>query len=431
MDPFAQRLFAESEVRAERIGAILRIVVSTLLWGSLLLVVIGPARREGALVHEQVIVAEATVTAYLLLGIVAFWLARPRLYKPWMSWVLATLDVVFILVSLELGIRNTDVSANYAVGLPVVWLTPLVLAFGAMRYDPRLVGYVALLLVGGIGYVSVFGAPPPGGDQPAPPAGLLPLFQWPPNVMRMVMLLLAGVVLTIAVTRSRALLLRAIDETRRRDNLTRYLPPQVAGMVADTDAGDIRRGWRQPAAVMFVDMRGFTRRAESMDPSDLGRFTGAFRQRVAAAVDAHGGVIDKFIGDAVMVVFGLPSPASDDAARAVACGKAILASLAEWSAARAAEGADPVSVGVGIHWGEVFCGAVGDDSRLEFAVLGDTVNVAARLEAETKRAGLPLIVSRALLEAADAAEADWTPLPPTQLRGRTQPMEIFGKTLES
>ena len=74
MDPFAQRLFAESEVRAERIGAIVRIVVSALLFGSLLLVVIGPARREGALVHQQVIVAEATVLAYLLLGIVAFWL---------------------------------------------------------------------------------------------------------------------------------------------------------------------------------------------------------------------------------------------------------------------------------------------------------------------------------------------------------------------
>ena len=426
MDPFAQRLFAESEVRAERIGAIVRIVVSALLFGSLLLVVIGPARREGALVHQQVIVAEATVLAYLLLGIVAFWLARPALYRPWMSWVVATLDVVFILVSLELGIRNTEVSANYAISLPVVWLTPLVLAFGAMRYEPRLVGYVAVLLVGGIGYVSVTGALPPGGGEPAPPAGLVPLFQAPPNVMRMVMLLLAGLVLTIAVTRSRALLLRAIDETRRRDSLTRYLPPQVAGMVVDADAGAIRRGWRQPAAVMFVDMRGFTQRAESMDPTDLGRFTGAFRQRVAAAVDAHGGVIDKFIGDAVMVVFGLPSPASDDAARAVACGKAILASLAEWSAARAAEGTDPVSVGIGIHWGEVFCGAVGDDSRLEFAVLGDTVNVAARLEEETKRAGRSLVVSQTLLDAAGEAAEDWMPLPPAQLRGRQQPVPIYG-----
>ena len=426
MDPFAQRLLAESEVRAERIGAIVRIVVSALLWGSLLLVVVGPARREGALVHEQVIVAEATVSAYLLLGIVVFWLARPGLYRPWMSWVVATLDVVFILVSLELGIRNTEVAGNYAISLPVVWLTPLVLAFGAMRYEPRLVAYVALLLVGGIGYLAVAGAPSGGSAAQAPPVGLLPLFQAPPNVMRMVMLLLAGLVLTIAVTRSRALLLRAIDETRRRDNLTRYLPPQVAGMVVDADAGDIRRGWRQPAAVMFVDMRGFTQRAESMNPTDLGRFTGAFRQRVAAAVAAHGGVIDKFIGDAVMVVFGLPSPASDDAARAVACGKTILTSLAEWSVARGAEGGDPVSAGIGLHWGEVFCGAVGDDSRLEFAVLGDTVNVAARLEAETKRAGLPLVVSRSLLDAAGEVIADWTPLPPAKLRGRLQPVQIYG-----
>ncbi len=419
MDPFAQRLFAESEVRAERIGAIARIVVSALLLGSLMLVVVGPARREGAMVHDQIVVAVATVSAYLLLGLAAFWLARPRLYRPWMSWALATFDVVFILVSLELGIRNTGMSANYAVTLPVVWLTPLVLAFGAMRYEPRLVGYVVLLLVGGIGYLTLSGAP-------APPAGLVPLFQWPPNVMRMIMLLLAGLVLTIAVTRSRALLLRAIDETRRRDNLTRYLPPQIAGMVADADAGDIRRGWRQPAAVMFVDMRGFTRRAERMDPAALGCFTGAFRRRVAAVVEAHGGVIDKFIGDAVMVVFGLPSPTAADATRAVACGRTILASLADWSADRTAAGDDAVAAGIGIHWGEVFCGAVGDDGWLEFAVLGDTVNVAARLEEESKQAGLPLIVSEALLGAAGEAEADWTPLPPARLRGRRQPVRIFG-----
>src|SRR6202022_4519331 len=114
------------------------------------------------------------------------------------------------------------------------------------------------------------------------------------------------------------------------------------------------------------------------------------------------GVVDKFISDAAMLVFGLPSPRPDDARRALTCARALLAGTpGEWARDLGATGGNgAVELGIGLHAGDAFCGAVGDETRLEFTVLGDTVNIAARLEQETKAVGLPLVVSRAFLAAA-------------------------------
>jgi adenylate cyclase len=243
------------------------------------------------------------------------------------------------------------------------------------------------------------------------------------------MVLLAGLVLVLAAARARALLRRAIDEERRRTNLTRYLPPEIAGWLAETSVEELRRGRRQAVAVLFTDIRGFTERAEAMAPEDLGRFVAEFRRRVSLAAGRHGGVIDEFVGDSAMVVFGVPTPGPADARDALRCARGLLAEVAGWNTSRAAAGLEPVRIGVGVHCGEVFCGAVGDEGRLEFTVLGDTVNVAARLEQATKAAGFALIASRELLDAAGedaASEPGWTPLPVAPLRGRHAPVRLFG-----
>jgi adenylate cyclase len=246
--------------------------------------------------------------------------------------------------------------------------------------------------------------------------------------MRLVMVTLTGLVLVIAAARSRAILLRAIDEATRRATLTRYLPPRIAEWLAETSIDEVRRGRRQRVAVLFADIRGFTQRAETMDPGALGRFVADFRRRVTMAADAHGGVIDKFVGDSAMLVFGVPDPAPADARNALRCARGLIAEIADWNRACQASGEDRVEIGIGVHWGEVFCGAIGDEARLEFTVLGDTVNVASRLEQEAKAASLRLIVSQDLLDAADepAPEAGWITLPPHPLRGRHRPIQLFG-----
>ena len=190
-------------------------------------------------------------------------------------------------------------------------------------------------------------------------------------------------------------------------------------------------GRQQDAAVLFVDIRDFTARAEQMEPEAISRFLAEFRRVVTHAVEERGGVVDKFVGDSAMVVFGVPEAGVHDAANALDGARAILNAVASWNDERAATGDDAVRIGVGVHWGQVFCGAVGDASRLEFTVLGDTVNVAARLEEATKRADLPLVVSEELLTAAGvdpAAQDGWVELPDTTIRGRHGDVRHYGKS---
>jgi adenylate cyclase len=167
-----------------------------------------------------------------------------------------------------------------------------------------------------------------------------------------------------------------------------------------------------------------------MDPAATGRLLADFRRFVVATATRCEGVVDKFIGDAAMLVFGLPSPRPDDARRALTCALALLAGTpGEWARdLEAAGGNGAIELGIGLHAGDAYCGAVGDETRLEFTVLGDTVNIAARLEQETKAVGLPLVVSRAFL--ASAGERvdgpDWQQLGARTLRGRAQPVDLFG-----
>lgn len=430
IDAEAQRLIADAELKAERIVAIMRMVVAAVLILAFVVAVVGRPPVDDSMLARQLLVAVATIGSYLILGVVAFAAARPRFFRPWMSWVFATLDVGFVLASAELGLANAGISANYAAAFPVIWLTPMVLAFGALRYNPRLEAYVAVLVIAGL-LLTIDFETRAGALGDIPPAQLTGLFEGPPNIMRLVMIGLAGLVLVIAVVRGRRMLLRAIDDTRRQARLTRYLPPKIADWMVETPPSEARIGRHRTVAVMFVDIRNFTTRAESLDPAALGVFVGEFRRRVSAIVATHDGVIDKFIGDSVMALFGVPESGLKDAANALACGSAILASLDVWNADRTAAGEDSVAFGIGIHWGNVFSGAIGDESRLEFTVLGDTVNVAARIEQETKAAGLPLIVSKDLLDAAGAARDGWTALPDRQLRGRKRPVALFGQTAGS
>ena len=283
-------------------------------------------------------------------------------------------------------------------------------------------GYVVAVLLGLIG-LSI-------GAEPADPPSaqvLEVLFSLPPSVMRLTMLALAGIVLVIAAVRARRLLTRAIEETRRGANLTRYLPQQIANRLAEAGIDELRRGRRKAVAILFVDIRGFTARSEVLPPEEISAFVSQFRHRIARAVVACGGVIDKFVGDSAMVVFGLTNDGSNDAGAALKCAELILSEMDDWHRSGALAGADPVRVGVGVHWGEAFCGAIGDEARLEYTVLGDTVNVAARLEQLTKEIQWPVLASQDAIDAAGTASdrGQWHALESIPLRGRTALTPIF------
>ncbi|WP_404385991.1 adenylate/guanylate cyclase domain-containing protein [Caenispirillum salinarum] len=418
----ARRILLEAEIKAERTVAKLRLLVGAVLVTGVLGLVVPPAieAHDEALL-PQIAVAVGSSVAFLVLGVATWLVVRRGTYRPWMGWVFSTLDVILLTGSLALALRVTELPGPWLVIMPALWASPVILAFGTLRYNPWLQGYLTLLLCGVIGLLGLMGA---GDPLPAGPPGLV---EPPPNAMRLVMLVLLGLVLVVASIRARKLLKRMAEETEHRINLTRYLPRQLAGRLADEGVEALKRGAQQPAAVMFVDIRGFTARTRGMPPEGVSTFVSAFRARVTAEAEAHDGVVDKFIGDAALIVFGIPNRSADAARRALSCARAILAEVDGWSEEMTAAGDAPVAVGIGLHHGDVFVGAVGTADRLEFTVLGDTVNVAARLQDECKVHGLSLIASREALAAAGEAPRGWVTVPPHPVRGRDGDLDLYGQ----
>jgi adenylate cyclase len=238
---------------------------------------------------------------------------------------------------------------------------------------------------------------------------------------------LTTLVMAITVARGRRTLREAVVAARRSANLSRYVPSGLLPLLAEADVEALKHGRRQHAAILFADIRGFTALSGSLDPEAIVEFLASFRCRAMRAIEAHGGIVDKFVGDDVMGVFGVPIATPEDAANALAAGRALQAEIAAWNEKRRCAGRHPVSIGIGIHYGRVFAGVIEGGQRLEFTVIGDAVNTAHRIEELTKTAGCPLLVSTELLEAAKAPRPgrDCHPLPAQMVRGRKEPLRLF------
>jgi adenylate cyclase len=241
---------------------------------------------------------------------------------------------------------------------------------------------------------------------------------------------LVTLILAIAVWRSRLLVRRQVASEAGRAALSRYFSPNLVNELSKSTS-ELDRPQVQPAAVLFADMVGFTAISEKLDPNALVGLLREFHGRLARLAFDHGGTVDKYIGDAIMVHFGTPRPQHDDPARALACASAMIEEMGRWNGERTARGETAVALGVGVHYGEVLVGNIGDARRLEYTVLGDTVNVASRLERLTREAGSPLIVSDALVVAVrgcGGGEALLDRLRPDEartVRGRREPVAIW------
>jgi adenylate cyclase len=156
----------------------------------------------------------------------------------------------------------------------------------------------------------------------------------------------------------------------------------------------------------------------------------AFHRRMADAVFEHDGTLEKYIGDALMATFGTPRTSETDARDAIACSRAMLASIDSWNRERAGQGLPPIRIGIGIHYGEVVLGDIGDARCMEFAVLGDTVNVAKHLETLCRPLDAPLVVSSDLIARARGTVPGeilerFAPAEPQRLKGRKGPLPIM------
>ncbi len=217
---------------------------------------------------------------------------------------------------------------------------------------------------------------------------------------------------------------RAVYSEAQKTILARFLPRDLV----QSDPGDALRLIAQPkiadVTVLVSDIRGFTSLAERMSPAETLELLNIVQGAFAEAVRDHGGTVDKFLGDGMLAVFGAPEPLGDHANCAVRAVRAMLGRLNEINSARAASGLAPLGVGIGLQSGTVVSGCLGSGARLEFTVLGDTVNTASRLQAMTKETGEQVLIGAGTVALLESGPAGLVRLGELPVRGRDRPVEV-------
>lgn len=235
--------------------------------------------------------------------------------------------------------------------------------------------------------------------------------------------LLTGIAAQAALALERTALIRRIEQdAEARANLARFLSPALVEQ-ARKGALVLERGGKLTfTTVLFSDIRGFTSLSERAGPEETVRMLNAYFERMVDCVFRHGGVLDKFIGDAIMALWGAPVRRADDVERAIACALDMQREVAAFNRERAAEGSEPVSIGIGINAGAAVVGNMGSPRRLEYTAIGDAVNVASRL-CSIAGAGEVVVSAEALSQTAGRFEAD--PLPAARVKGRAAPVQLY------
>jgi len=238
-------------------------------------------------------------------------------------------------------------------------------------------------------------------------------------------ILLVGLSVCLITVRARRLTVDGVKLEKVSSQLGRYFSPAVRDKISDADADFLEPGGEEKAiTILFCDIRDFTRLSERMPPHDVMQLLSDYHSRMVEAVFAHGGTLDKFIGDAVMATFGTPDPRADDAQRAVDAAITMRLALAEFNSERHAKNLAQIKHGIGIHAGSAVVGNVGTRERLEYTVIGDAVNVASRVASACKTTGEDILISGAVKEqlASPPALRDVEPI---TFQGKSEPVQLF------
>lgn len=213
-----------------------------------------------------------------------------------------------------------------------------------------------------------------------------------------------------------------LNDLRRRDHLTRFLPQQVVERVLRVGTEALAPVQRE-VTILFSDIRGFTAMSENQEPSVVLSLLDEYFGRMTQVVRGHDGVVGKFIGDGMLAFWGAPDRAEHHADQALRAVRDMRSVMRELNAQRTADGQPPLAIGIGVHTGVVAAGLLGG-AQAEYTVIGDAVNVASRIEGMTKKHGVDVLVS----------ELTWSKLTipvrgrhvaAQEVRGRKAPIDLY------
>ena len=352
---------------------------------------------------------------FLVSGIIPYLMRHTSAWRLWFAFF-ATVDAAVLVTALLLPnpLEPTGWPIQMSFRFHNVLYLFVLLAGAALSFSPILVIWTGLsaATAWGVGALiiadrpeTILTNPLPTGDPGLDAQRALDNYLEPTYVSlqitqnEVVLLMVTAAIVAAAVWRARRLMLRQVESERARANLSRYVSPDLVEKLAKGQS-PLATSDQRNVAVLFVDIIGFTRLAEESTPERTIVMLRGFHRRMAEAVFACGGTVDKYAGDSVMATFGALGEGPDDACRALRCACAMLEAAEGWNAKRQARGAAPVKLGIGVHYGPVVVGNVGEQRHLQFTVIGDTVNVASRVERLTREHDTPILASADVIEAA-------------------------------
>jgi adenylate cyclase len=236
---------------------------------------------------------------------------------------------------------------------------------------------------------------------------------------KIITILTVTAILAVAITRARKLLVKAVAEGTAVHDLSRFFSPEIARQITTAEqeitAG---KGQIRDAAILMVDIRGFTRLSAVIKPDDLITLLADYQARMVPIIQRHGGSIDKFLGDGIMATFGAAVTSTSFAADALKTVEDVIKTAESWAGDLQIAYKPVLNIGVAVTTGQIVFGAVGDATRMEYTVIGDAVNLAAKLEKHTKAESVQALCTASAWETA-LQQGYRTPAEPEKRNGRT------------
>ena len=343
----------------------------------------------GGVVQEDYSFDTEVFVIYGLFSIARLFLAYRRALPEWLLYVSVVADMALLMGLIYFLHYKYAQSAVFYLKAPTLLFVFLFIALRALRFEARFVIFTGLCAVAGWILLILYALDGRGG----PPNTTMDFVEYMTSnaflvqaeVEKLLAIVLTTAVLAIAIARARNLLIHSVSEGAAARDLSRFFDPGVANRIRSA-AMSIKpgEGELRDVAILTVDLRGFTRLSVEMEPGDVMKLLQDYQGRVCPLIAANGGSIDKFLGDGILASFGAVDASTTAAADALRAADAVLGAADRWAVERRAASLPPLSIGLAVASGRVIFGAVGDGERLEFTVIGDAVNFAAKLEKHNK-----------------------------------------------